>query len=177
MAFCGKCGTQLSDGVRFCPSCGAEVQGAASAQNGAGNQQGTPVNNAVNSFTNTADSTSQYSAEDINANKGMAILSYLSWLLLIPLFAAKTSPFAKFHVNQGLVLAIIETAWWIVQAILSAIFYNIFFWNLFGMYTLIKTILSLVNLLFLALAIVGIVNAANGKAKDLPVIGKIRIYK
>ena len=23
MAFCGKCGAQLNDGAKFCPSCGA----------------------------------------------------------------------------------------------------------------------------------------------------------
>ena len=25
MAFCGKCGTQINDGVRFCPGCGAAL--------------------------------------------------------------------------------------------------------------------------------------------------------
>lgn len=25
MAFCGQCGTQLEDGMLFCPSCGAKV--------------------------------------------------------------------------------------------------------------------------------------------------------
>ena len=25
MAFCSKCGTELSDGAKFCPKCGEEV--------------------------------------------------------------------------------------------------------------------------------------------------------
>jgi len=38
----------------------------------------------------------------------MAILAYLTWLVLIPLFAAKESKFARFHCNQGIVLAVAE---------------------------------------------------------------------
>lgn len=32
MAFCGKCGTQINDGVRFCPGCGAAAEVAAAPQ-------------------------------------------------------------------------------------------------------------------------------------------------
>lgn len=38
-------------------------------------------------------------------------------------------------------------------------------------------IMGLCGLVFLALAILGIVNAASGKAKELPVIGKYKILK
>ena len=33
------------------------------------------------------------------------------------------------------------------------------------------------NLVFLVLAVIGIINAANGRAKELPVIGKIKLLK
>jgi uncharacterized membrane protein len=39
------------------------------------------------------------------------------------------------------------------------------------------TICGLVSIVWLALAICGIVNAVNGRAKDLPVIGNIHIMK
>ena len=26
MAYCGKCGTQIEEGVKFCPACGAALQ-------------------------------------------------------------------------------------------------------------------------------------------------------
>ena len=29
MAFCGKCGQQVNDGVKFCPACGAPMAAAA----------------------------------------------------------------------------------------------------------------------------------------------------
>lgn len=38
-------------------------------------------------------------------------------------------------------------------------------------------LLGLVNIIFLVLAIIGIVNAVNGKAKELPIIGKYRVIK
>ena len=41
---------------------------------------------------------------DVQSNKVMAILAYFGILFLIPLLAAKESPFARYHTNQGLVL-------------------------------------------------------------------------
>ena len=126
------------------------------------------LNDKLNELTNTEDSTSRFDPTDIENNKAMAVLAYLSWLVLIPLFAAKESPFARFHVNQGLVLAIAEIIAWVVFGILSRI-------PLIGW--LFAVIEWLVSLACLVLAILGIVNAINGKAKDLPVIGKFRILK
>lgn len=114
----------------------------------------------------------------------MGVLAYLSWLVLIPLFAAPKSKFARFHANQGLVLAIIEAAYGIVQiillAILGAIFpyrYTLLSYGRSGIYVLLVAILSLVWILFGALSIIGIINAVNGKEKELPVIGKFKILK
>jgi len=41
----------------------------------------------------------------------------------------------------------------------------------------VGTLLGLVNLVFLVMLVLGIVNAANGRAKELPVIGKFKILK
>jgi uncharacterized membrane protein len=102
----------------------------------------------------------------------MAILAYLGILVLVPIFAAKESKFARFHANQGLVLFLAEIAFYIVLTIVSAIILAIS-WKLY----FIITILSLVWIVFLVLAIIGIINAANGKAKELPVIGKFTLLK
>ena len=99
-------------------------------------------------------------------------MSYLSVLVLIPLFAAKDSRFARFHANQGLVLLVSEVVWSAVTGVLGRLLRAIS--PFLGFVT---AILGLVNLLFLVLAIIGIVNAANGKAKELPLIGKIRLLK
>lgn len=173
MAFCGKCGTKVEDGVKFCPGCGAPMEAATQqAQPNTQTNSQTDYSAKISALNETADTTADFDKADIEQNKVMGVLAYLSWLVLIPIFAAKGSKFARFHANQGLVLAITEIAWWIVQGILSSVLYSIS-WRL----GFISTILGLVNIVFLVLLVIGIMNAANGRAKELPVIGKFKILK
>jgi uncharacterized membrane protein len=112
----------------------------------------------------------QRDAED---NKVMAILAYLGILFLVPLLAAKESPFARFHTNQGIILCILGIAISIVVSILVFIVVHISVWL-----ALLVNILSLVCYLgILILAIIGIVNAVKGEKKELPLIGKFSILK
>lgn len=174
MAFCGKCGTKIEENVKFCPSCGnpaAPVQSAeptsaasASAQNNFGAK--------LQGLNNTADTTAEFDPADIQQSKAMGILAYLSFLVLIPLFAAKNSRFARYHTNQGLILFIVEVAYSIVYGILNAILLAIS-WRL----AFIASIIGIVSIVFLILAIIGIMNVVNGRAKALPIIGKFKILK
>lgn len=56
----------------------------------------------MSNILNTPDTTASYSQQDIDQNKIMGILSYFGILVLIPIFAAKESPFARFHANRAL---------------------------------------------------------------------------
>jgi len=110
--------------------------------------------------------------KDAQDNKVMAILAYFGILVLVPLLAAKESPFARFHANQGLLLIIALIAYSIVATILIFVFVFVS-----PALALIATLLNLVYLVFLVLAIIGIINAAKGEAKELPIIGKYKIIK
>lgn len=111
--------------------------------------------------------------QDVEKNKVMAILAYLGILFLVPLLAAKDSPFARFHANQGILLFIVEAAWWLIMLILSIVIVLILP-SLAG----IISIISLVGYIGIGvLVILGIINAAQGQMKELPVIGKYRILK
>ncbi len=123
---------------------------------------------AFKKFTDTKDTTREYNRRDISDNQLMAILAYFSWLVLIPLFAARKSPFARFHVGQGLPLAIAEIMTWIVFGILSQL-------ALIGW--IFSVVEAVITLGWVILAIIGIYNAANGKAKELPILGSFRILK
>ena len=120
-------------------------------------------------MNNTADTTDQFDPADVEKNKGMAILAYIGWLVLIPLFCAKESRFAKFHCNQGLLLAIAGTICCIVFfGILGRIPFIGWLFSILG---------ALVSLVVFVMMIIGVVNAANGRAKELPVIGSIQLLK
>lgn len=118
---------------------------------------------------NTNDTTSQFDPQDINDNKGMSVLAYIGILFLIPLLACPNSRFARYHTNQGLVLFLLELAIGVVTSIFTFI-------PVIG--PIIGGLLSAVGGIFtLVLMIMGIINAAQGQAKELPLIGKITLLK
>ncbi|MDR3309664.1 MAG: zinc ribbon domain-containing protein, partial [Tannerella sp.] len=104
--------------------------------------------------------------KDAEANKLMAILAYLGILVLVPILAAKESPFARFHANQGLLLLLTSIVGGIVVGILATIL-------AFVSVVLAGALYSVFYLAILALAIIGIINAVKGEKKELPVIGKL----
>ena len=122
---------------------------------------------------NTADTTDSFDQSDIENNKIMAVLAYIGILFLVPLLVAKESKFAKFHTNQGLVLFIADIAIGVVIGVVSVI---LAFIPVVG--PIVAAIVSgVLGLAIFALMILGIINAATGKAKELPLIGKIKILK
>lgn len=104
--------------------------------------------------------TNLFTAEDIEKNKVIAGLAYI--LFFLPLIASPDSPFGKFHANQGLLLLITAVAGNIVLG-----FIPIIGWVVSPLFSLA---------IFIAV-IVGLAQAINGKAKELPYIGKYRILK
>ncbi len=142
--------------MAVCKKCGAQMPDDVFACPGCG----TP-----NVSVEGQDYTAQYDPNDIRQNTAMAVLSYIAILFLVPLLAAPQSPYARFHANQGLVLFIAEAILGVVVSICS--FIPIVCWIVSG-------VVSLISLIYM---ILGIVNAASGKCKDLPIIGKIRIIK
>ncbi len=185
MPFCPNCGTQVEDGKRFCPNCGTQVGAPAAPQppsfdDGPVQVQTAPQEETVSApqyaqqpapapaqedfgtkvsnLNNTPDSTADFDPGDVKANKVYAVLAYFGILVLIPILAAKDSPYARYHSNQGLILFILQ----IIVIILGRIVG--FLGTIGGLITFI-------------LFIIGIVNAAQGRAKELPVIGKFRLLK
>ena len=114
-----------------------------------------------------------YVPSEAQMKKGMAILAYFGILCLIPLFAAKNDPFARYHTNQGLVLFIFM----VIFNILSNVLTNILI-EISPMLTLIVSgVFGILTLLLCIFALIGIIRAAKGQMKPLPIIGGIRILK
>lgn len=163
MAYCGRCGSQIDDHAKFCSDCGAEVPPGAQ-ESGPGQNMADPLER----FTHTADNAADFDSADILNNKAMAVLSYLWILVLIPFFGAKNSRYAHYHAVQGMNLFLCE--------LIVSVAYQVLRWFAFGpIRWLLSGAYSILGLLFFVLMVVGIVNAAQGEAKELPIIGSFRI--
>lgn len=92
--------------------------------------------------------------------KLMSILAYIGPLIIVSYLVAKDNPSVKFHIKQGGVLFVVEIAVYALSLVFSFLF----------------PLWALVNLATLVLSIIGIVNAANGKEKELPVVGSYSKY-
>ena len=159
MAFCSKCGKQIPDGQTLCDQCAAE-QNSGNSSPQAGREE-----------------TDRFDAGDIQNNKIMAVLSYIGILVLVPIFAAKNSPYARYHANQGLLLLLAGVIWGMFYSIVAVCLtiLSLFIPFLWMISFAVISILGILSLVFLALAIYGIVNAATGKAKPLPVLGRFSL--
>lgn len=199
-----SCGYEISGSEKFCPSCGAPiavqeapvepaqqivaqpVQTNENAQDQQTNTQANAQQNAsanngdfsqkFNEYAKADDHTAEFEPNDIAGNKTMSIVSYISLLFLIPLFAAKDSPYAKFNANQGCVLFIAGVAVSILNSFFSMLmYYTPLFIDFF--LNIITTVLWAASIVIWVFRIIGIVNVVQGKAKDLPFISKIKLIK
>ena len=104
-----------------------------------------------------------YMTNSNSQNKALAIIGYIVPILFfIPLLTdAKNDPFAKFHTNQQLNLLI----FWVAI-------------NLVNIIPLLGQLVFLVGIVVgFVLMIMGVMNAANNRQKELPLIGKFQLIK
>ena len=97
--------------------------------------------------------------DDVQKNKTIAAIAYISILCFVPLLTKKDSPFAQFHAKQGLVLFICEIVWWILSL-------GLVFIPFLGL-----IIIWLVNLCLVVLSLVGLIRALNGERWKMPILG------
>lgn len=107
-------------------------------------------------------------AEDIEKNRAFAIIAYLWILFVVGLIAAPNSKFAKYHGNQGLVLFLAS----IIASVGCMVIGFVPFVNM-----VLVLIVPLLWVGWLVLTILGIVNAAGGQCKPLPMIGHFELIK
>lgn len=103
-------------------------------------------------------------ASDVEQNKVMAIVGYVIPLLFfVPMLAEKKSPFGMFHAKQQLNLLLAVIVVNVVGGIIPILGWFI--------------ILPLGSLAVFVIAIIGLIGAAKGEMKELPVIGGFQIIK
>jgi len=105
--------------------------------------------------------------DDVGNHKTLAIVGYiLPILFFLPLLSedGKKNEFARFHANQHLIFLIALVGLYFVHSMLFSLFFM-------GGYF----IMQLVNLVFFVFMIIGIINAAKGEMKELPLIGGFKL--
>ncbi len=158
MAFCGNCGTKFEDGAKFCPSCGAAAGAPATPM--AETAQAASAAPVATAAPAAPEGAAAFDPADIEKNKAMAGLAY--FLFFLPLVSCPDSPYGRYHANQGLVLLLFSVIGSIVLGIIPIIGW---------------IILLFFPIVVVVFAIMGLMNGLNGRAKPLPLIGKIIILK
>lgn len=135
------------------------------------------------------DDSKSFDKKDVENGKGMAILAYI--FPFIPYFAEKNNKYVRYHAVQGMNLLIIAIAYSIIYSILTSIIKvkgncGLGYWGdlaeAFGQYCKVTpwwvTVpLSIIGFAISILCIIGIINVCKGKAKELPIVNKVKVFK
>jgi len=161
MAICQKCGIQVVEGTAFCPNCGAPLaqpQQAPQYQPPVAPPPYQPVAPVVDPSDHTAD----FDAEDISANKVVAMAAYLLGILgiVVALLAAPESKYASFHARQALKLEVVNTLLSIVTVVLVWTF-------------IVPIVGGIAVAVLFVIRIILFFQVCSGKAKDAPLLSKI----
>ena len=170
--FCKYCGKEITEGKKFCSECGKGVDEVA-----------TPVSENIQAESQNSVNINNTSGDDTKVYK---ILAYIGILWLVGMFCSKKNDKSvRFHVGQGIMVTITVVALCIIVSIInSLVISNIFATSYWGIKVVSGTGLAIMSFLNFAvsavgitLEVLGIINAAKGRDKELPVIGSHAFYK
>ena len=172
MIQCKECGAEMDVFDEYCPNCGATNEwGKGSGLTYRGDSRNAaemPNNEYVN-------------AED---SRGVAFLSYIGLLLIVPILKAKDSEFIRFHVNQGIIVQLFNlicdcTMLGLVN--LSIHFDRLYSQTLDNGYQTLTVVMALLTLIVFIISficwIVPLRGSLRGVRQKAPIIGNIRLIK
>lgn len=114
--------------------------------------------------------TNVFDPKDIQDHKVLSGFGYL--IFFLPMLVMKESKFARFHANQILLIWLSEIVVGVAGAILSGVLWTI---GLGAIGSLVTLVVWIVIMIIGVLAVMNMIGAFQGKAKRLPVIGKISL--
>lgn len=205
MPFCPKCGTEYQEGAKFCAKCGGNLDGSVApvhVNQGPGFFQ--KILDTKN-VTSTMDVNDINAGKAMSILAYCAVLAYIlvTWLLgdffavivlagllVAPCITAKKSKFLQYHLSMifpSLLAVMVVRA---VEGSIAAFFYNLIsnpvydyissYAGVMSTRVVIGTIVAwVIHIIFMAIPVLvlvaGLINSANGKAKDLPLIGRFKM--
>ena len=151
MAFCGKCGSPVSEGMSFCGKCGAPINIPANVP---------PIPPAGGG-----------PATGLTSNVAAALsylLGFITGILFLVLDPYKNDRFVRFHAFQSIFFSIAVTALWIVTT--NLFFFGFGFGFLFGVWSVVQALISLALLLYWIFLMY---KAYSSERYKIPVLGEI----
>lgn len=185
---CPKCNKEVKPKDKFCSSCGEDLKKKKSSKKTSNINQDeifNKIGDNLEKILDTEDTSKDYTKKDKDDNKGLALLSYIGPLALIPYFYNKGSKYVKYHAIQGMNLLIVWICYIIVSSLLSLIKITKSCDSYLGIFTnctkvtpwWIKFPVDVIGLFLFALSVIGVVYALTGVAKKLPIIDRVTLFK
>lgn len=162
MAFCSGCGSQVSEGTSFCPKCGRAVAGGAGAGAAAAPAPAAsqPIYAAPPPVYAAPPTATANAGLSDNAAGAIAYLTFIPALIFLLIEPYNKKPFVRFHAFQCIGLSVVSIALSVGLGFLS-----------FGGWFLGFGLFMLIRLVLFVAWLICIINAAQGKMFELPLIG------
>lgn len=199
MKFCTNCGTKLEEGAKFCPECGAAVEGTSQDASQADQEFATPQYTTPTYADEPAPAQPQQPAADqgqpyqqpysyaqpgsqpyqqmapqatvdTGDHKGYCVVAYLlGWLGCLISYFGTRKEPRSHFVTTHL-----NSAYYLaITEVVATVLGNVLGKDAFGNTTVLGSVLDLVDLVVFVLAIIGIVHVAQGKDDPAPLTGSL----
>lgn len=127
----------------------------------------------------TTDHTEEFSLNEIESGKALSIVSYL--IPIVPFILSKKNNYIHFHTINGMNLLFTYLIFLIIKRTLSYIFGTpcdlVSGIKCMILPLSLKILFALINMIFSLIVLLGLLNVCNNKAKELPLINKIKFFK
>lgn len=196
MKKCPKCNNDVKTTDKFCSTCGESLKQSKKGKKKEEEVKETKssintdeifnkIGDGFEKLLDTDDTSKDYTKKDIEENKGLALVSYIGPFVFIPYFCGKDSAYVKYHSKQGMNLFIVWVMYIVVYSLLSLIKVTKKCTLIMGQIISCDEVtpwwvtfpMGIIGFALFALSVIGIVYTVMGKAKKLPLIGKINIIK
>lgn len=125
------------------------------------------------------DYTDSFSLEEIESGKALSIVSYL--IPLVPFILSKKNNYVKFHTLNGMNILFTYLIFLIIKRTLSYIFGTpcdlVSGLKCIILPISLRIFFAFINMIFSFTILYGVLNVCNNKAKEIPIISKIKLFK
>lgn len=130
-------------------------------------------------MSSTKDYTETFSLEEIESGKALSIVSYL--IPLVPFILSKKNNYVRFHTLNGMNILFTYLIFLIIKRTLSYIFGTpcdlVSGLKCIILPISLRIFFAFINMIFSFIVLYGLLNVCNNKAKEIPIISKIKLFK